>query len=86
MPPPTPRLPPVPLPPVTHGHNGYDNPLGGGDNIHQPAREWADGSPRDGETSMSLAVTKPNNTENGNQSEVSNFFYPARSRAQYYWP
>ena len=69
-----------PLPPVTPdfdtsgpgGHWGDYSP-GGGISYHQPTEQWTDASVQRADASTSLAVAKPNNTENNNQSEVSNF-------------
>ena len=81
-----------PLPPLTPGYDtwgpggrwggsgendrGDNNFLGDGTNDHQLTEQWADTSVQRAEVSTSLAITKPNHTENNNQSEVSIFFTP----------
>ena len=69
-----------PLPPVTpdydtSGRGGHwsDYSLGSEIGYHQPTEQWAGASVQRVDASTSLAVAKPNNTENNNRSEVSNF-------------
>jgi hypothetical protein len=61
-------------------NSGYDNFPGGGINYHQSTQQWTDASVH-AEESASLAPAKPKNIENNNQSEVSEFFYPAEDHA-----
>ena len=91
--PPTPRLPPIPLPPVTPGYDtqghrdvydgggdnrGDDNFPGGGLNYYQSTEQWTNASTEQAEASTSLATTKPITVENNVQSEVSKCFLPRR--------
>lgn len=55
--------------PRSHGdsRHGGDTFPGGGNNYHQHTPQWA---------STSSVIAEPNNTENRDRSEVSNFFTP----------
>ena len=70
----------IPLPPATpdYGPSGPGSHWGdyfpsGGISYHGPTERWADASVQRADASTSLAVAKPNNKENNNQSEVSKF-------------
>jgi hypothetical protein len=77
-------LPFMTLDDVTENPYGsVDTFPGGGTNNHQSTQQWTEASVQQAEASTSLAAAKPINTENNNQSEVSNFFYPARDRTLY---
>lgn len=82
----TPRLRTIPLPPITPNDDtwGPGGVYGDGDDDDDDNEIGGDDfTARDAEKSTSLAAAKPDNTENGTQSGVSLFFYPARDRALY---